>query len=106
MNKFDLALSDAGLFNIKGLNLLYPNYRQNGRYVYSFNCNGFHPSDLSAMLSLDNIAVRAGKLCAHPIVNKVSGGKGVLRISPGIYNTSGDIEKLVEGLCKAVKRLR
>ena len=57
------------------------------------------------MLSLDNIAVRAGKLCAHPIVNKVSGGKGVLRISPGIYNDKEDVEKLVEGLCKAVTRI-
>jgi selenocysteine lyase/cysteine desulfurase len=57
------------------------------------------------MLSLDNIAVRAGKLCAHPIVNRVSGGKGVLRVSPGIYTDKEDINNLVEGLCKAVKRL-
>lgn len=105
MSKMDLALSDAGLFDVKGLKLLYPNYRQNGRFVYSFRCEGYHPSDLSAMLSLDNIAVRAGKLCAHPIVNKVSGGKGVLRISPGIYNDKEDVEKLVEGLCKAVTRI-
>ena len=105
MNKVDLALSDAGLFNIKGLKLIYPNYRQNGRYVYSFVCDGYHPSDLSAMVSLDGIAIRAGKLCAHPIVNKLSGGKGVLRVSPGMYTETEDINKLVEGLCKAVKRL-
>ena len=105
MQKIDLALSDAGLFNIRGLKLLYPNYRQNGRYVYSFVCEGFHPSDLSAMASLDGIAVRAGKLCAHPIVNKVSGGKGVFRISPGIYNDQDDVTNLVEGLCKAVKKI-
>lgn len=105
MQKLDLALSDADLFNIKGLKLLYPNYRQNGRYVYSFVCEGFHPSDLSAMASLDGIAARAGKLCAHPIVNKVSGGKGVFRISPGIYNDQDDVTKLVEGLCKAVKKI-
>ena len=56
------------------------------------------------MLSLENIAVRAGKLCA-PIVNKVSGGKGVLRISPGVHNTQEDIELLVKGLWKVMKRL-
>jgi len=106
MNKIDLAMSDAGLFDIQGLDLIYPSYRQNGRYVYSFNCNGFHPSDLSAMISLDNIAVRAGKLCAHPIVNKVSGGKGVLRVSPGIYNDKEDIELLVKGLCKAITKIK
>ena len=101
----DFAMSDADIFNIKGLNFIYPSYRQNGRYVYTFTCEGYHPSDVSAFLGRENIAVRVGKLCAHPIVNKVSGGKGVLRISPGIYNTEEDIEKLSEGLCKAIKKL-
>ena len=101
----DFAMSDAEIFNIKGLNLIYPNYRQNGRYVYSFTCDGYHPSDLSALVGLDNIALRVGKLCAHPIVNKVSGGKGVVRISPGIYNTKQDIQKLSDSLCKAIKKL-
>ena len=101
----DLAMSDTDIFNIKGLNLIYPNYRQNGRYVYSFTCQGFHPSDLSVLVGFDNIALRVGKLCAHPIVNKVSGGKGVLRVSPGIYNTKEDIQKLSDSLCKAIKKI-
>jgi len=101
----DFALSDTDIFNIKGLELVYPNYRQNGRYVYTFNCKGFHPSDVSAYLGTQNIATRVGKMCAHPIVNKLSGGKGLLRISPGIYNTKEDIEKLSEGLCKAISKL-
>ncbi len=105
MNLIDFALGDAGLFDIKGLNFIYPNYRQNGRYVYSFLCDGFHPTDLSVMLSLNNIAVRAGKLCAHPIVNRISGGKGVIRFSPGIYTTQEDITKLVDGTCKAIQKL-
>jgi cysteine desulfurase/selenocysteine lyase len=43
-NKLDFAMSDTDIFNIKGLKLIYPNYRQNGRYVYSFVCDGYHPS--------------------------------------------------------------
>ena len=101
----DFAMSDTDIFNIKGLNLIYPSYRQNGRYVYSFTCDGFHPSDVSAFLGQDNIAVRVGKLCAHPIVNKVSRGKGVIRVSPGIYNTKEDIQKLSDSLCKIIKKL-
>ena len=101
----DFAMSETDIFNIKGLNLIYPAYRQNGRNVYSFTCQGYHPSDVSALVGLDNIAIRVGKLCAHPIVNKVSGGKGVLRVSPGIYNTKEDIQKLSESLCKAIKKL-
>ena len=101
----DFAMSDANIFNLKGFNLIYPSYRQNGRYVYSFTCDGYHPSDLSALVGLDNIALRVGKLCAHPIVNKVSGGKGVVRISPGIYTTKEDVQKLSESLCKAITKL-
>ena len=103
--KLDFAFSDTDIFNIKGLNLVYPNYRQNGRYVYTFTCDGYHPSDVSALVGLDDIAVRVGKLCAHPIVNKLSGGKGVIRISPGIYNNEEDIQKLSDGLCKAIQKL-
>jgi cysteine desulfurase/selenocysteine lyase len=103
--KLDFDMSDTDIFNIQGLKLIYPNYRQNGRYVYSFTCHGYHPSDVSALLGMDNIAVRVGKLCAHPIVNKVSGGKGVLRVSPGIYNTKEDLQKLSDSLCKAVAKL-
>lgn len=101
----DFAMSETNIFNIKGLNLIYPSYRQNGRNVYSFTCHGYHPSDVSALIGLDDVAVRVGKMCAHPIVNKVSGGKGVLRVSPGIYNTKEDIQKLSEALCKAIKKL-
>lgn len=105
LQELDLAMSDADIFNIKGLSLIYPNYRQNGRHVYSFTCEGYHPSDISAFVGLDNVALRVGKLCAHPIVNKVSGGKGVLRISTGIYNTQEDVYKLSESLCKAIQKL-
>ena len=100
-----VALSDAGLFNVKGLSVVYPSYGAHERNVFSFNCNNFHPSDLSAYLGIDDIAVRGGKLCAHPIVNKLSGGKGVLRISTACYNNDDDIIKLVDGLCKAISKI-
>lgn len=103
--ELDFAISDTDIFNIKGLNLVYPSYRQNGRYVYTFTCDSYHPSDVSALVGLDDIALRVGKLCAHPIVNKLSGGKGVIRVSPGIYNTKEDMHKLSEALCKAIKKL-
>jgi len=34
----DLAMSDTDVFNIKGLNLIDPNFRQYCSYVYSFTC--------------------------------------------------------------------
>ena len=63
-----------------------------------------HPSDIGAILGSRNVAVRAGKLCAHPCVNKYS-SKGVLRVSWSIYNTKEDCKLLVEELCKAIQKL-
>ncbi len=100
-----LCLSDAGLFDIDGLDIVYKSHGQHERNVYSFLVKDAHPSDISAMLGLDNVAIRVGKLCAHPYVNKLTDGKGILRVSTGVYNTEEDCKKLVESLCKAIKKL-
>jgi len=99
-------LSEAGLFDIPELRLT--NRRgvfSDCRNVFSFTSDKFHPSDISAFVGLDNVAVRVGKVCAHPIVNKVSGGKGIFRVSSHVYNTKEDCEKLVESIWKAIKKL-
>ena len=99
-------LSEAGLFDIPHLQLV--NRRgvfSDCRNVFSFTSDKFHPSDLSALIGLDNVAVRVGKVCAHPIVNKVSNGKGIFRVSTHVYNTKEDCEKLVESIWKAINRL-
>ena len=66
----------------------------------------FSPSDISILLGLDNVAIRVGKVCAHPYVNKLTDGKGILRVSTGVYNTEEDCEKLVKSLCKAMKKIK
>lgn len=103
LNKVSAYLEQEGLFNIPGLELLYPATTE-VRNVYSFRCTTAHPSDISAFLGLDNVAVRVGKVCSHPIVNKNS-NNGILRVSTHIYNTTEDCNKLVESLCKALKKL-
>lgn len=101
-----LCLSEQGLFNIDGLNLLYPDFGHHERNVYSFTLDDAHPSDISILLGLDNVAIRVGKVCAHPYVNKLTDGKGILRVSTGVYNTEEDCEKLVKSLCKAMKKIK
>jgi cysteine desulfurase/selenocysteine lyase len=96
-------LTYAGLFKIDGLELVYPS-RYETRNVFSFRCTKHHPSDISTLLGFDNVAVRVGKVCSHPIVNKNS-DNGILRVSTHIYNTKEDCEKLVESLCNAMKKL-
>lgn len=100
-------LKQAGLFDIPELKLICPDKglvtSNQCRNVYSFTSH-IHPADISAFLGLDNIAVRVGKVCAHPIVEKHS-NNGILRVSTHIYNNQQDCEKLVGSLCKAIQKL-
>lgn len=101
--ELQLMLRDKGLFHIEGLELIYP-LSPDVQNVFSFRCTKAHPADISALLGLDNVAVRVGKVCSHPIVNKNS-SNGILRVSTHIYNTEEDCDKLVDSLWKAVKKL-
>ena len=71
--------------------------------VLSFVCQS-HPGDLGALLGNNGVAVRTGKLCAHPLVNRLS-EKGVLRLSWHVYNTDEDCEKLMDELWKITQKL-
>ncbi len=63
-----------------------------------------HPGDIGALLGNNNVAVRTGKLCAHPLVNRLS-SKGVLRVSWHVYNTNEDCELLMKELWKTINKL-
>lgn len=109
LNTVERYLIDAGLYDIKHLTPVHRQFDLAGLNkstlnIASFTSQKIHPSDIGALLGTRDVAVRAGKLCAHHIVNKLS-DKGVLRISWGIYNTKEDCVKLVDELCKATNRL-
>ncbi len=44
------------------------------------------------------IGVRDGKFCAHPLMDRVNGGRNALRASFGLASTTEDIDRFVEGL--------
>lgn len=108
LSELNQYLSDAGLFDIPNMVPVCKQRSLNGiqssSNIHSFILNGVHPSDVGALLGNNNVAVRAGKLCAHPYVNALS-SNGVLRVSLGVYNTEQDCKKLVEELWNAMKRL-
>jgi cysteine desulfurase / selenocysteine lyase len=58
---------------------------------------GGHAHDISTILDQKGIAVRAGHHCAHPLMEHL-GVTATARASFGLYNTTGEIDKLVEGL--------
>jgi selenocysteine lyase/cysteine desulfurase len=63
-----------------------------------------HPGDIGAILGNNNVAVRTGKLCAHPFVNRLS-ERGVLRVSWHVYNTDKDCENLMDELWKTIQKV-
>ena len=73
--------------------------------VLSFDHPTIHPHDFAMLLDEANIAVRAGKACSDILMQKLRLGRGVVRISFGIYTTTKDIDKFMNGYQKVIERL-
>ncbi len=65
--------------------------------VLSIVMDGVHPHDAGTVLDARGIAVRAGHHCAQPLMRRF-GVTATLRASFGAYNTSEEVDALVEGL--------
>jgi cysteine desulfurase/selenocysteine lyase len=59
-----------------------------------------HPHDLASILDREGIAIRAGHHCAQPLM-EYYGVPATARASFYVYNTEGEVDKLVEALFKA-----
>ncbi len=71
--------------------------------VVSFVVDGVAPGLVAAYLSAEHgIAVRDGKFCAHPLVDRVAGPTGAVRASLGLGSTAEDVDRLVEALRELV----
>ncbi|MDL5244453.1 cysteine desulfurase [Leptospira weilii] len=67
--------------------------------VISFNFPGVHPHDVGTILDEEGIAIRVGHHCAQPFM-AFKNIPGTCRASLYLYNTKGDIDRLIEGLIK------
>lgn len=72
--------------------------------IVSFNIKGIHYTDLAQILDQQGVALRAGHLCAQPLLRRL-GAPGVLRASFSIYNTEEDVDKLILAIEKGRKLL-
>jgi cysteine desulfurase / selenocysteine lyase len=91
----------ARLSEVEGLQILGPPPEQRGGLV-AFTLGNVHPHDLSAILDGDGIAIRAGHHCAQPIHERL-GIVASARASFYLYNTVDEIDRLAEGLAKAIE---
>ncbi|HMP89610.1 MAG TPA: cysteine desulfurase [Kiritimatiellia bacterium] len=67
----------------------------------SFSLEGVHPHDVAHFLDQDGVAVRAGHMCAQPLIRKM-GETALSRASLYFYNNHEDIDAMIESL-KRVK---
>lgn len=65
--------------------------------VFSFLVNNIHHLDMGTLLDQLGIAVRTGHHCAEPLMQRL-GVSGVVRASLAFYNTTEEIDRLVEGI--------
>lgn len=90
------------LRTIEGLRLIGDAEHRSG--AISFLIGNTHPSDVGVLLDQQGIAVRTGHHCTQPLMDRFE-CPGTVRASLAFYNTTEEIDKLVEGVRKAVTLL-
>ena len=93
------TLRDYARDRLEGLNWLQLYGRSAGKgAIFSFNLEGgAHPHDISTIVDRKGVAVRAGHHCAQPLMTHL-GVTATCRASFGLYNTTSEIDVLVESL--------
>ena len=98
-----LAYATEQLEQIEGLRII--GRAKQKISVISFVIDGTHPQDIGILLDNRGIAVRTGNHCAQPLMERLC-IRGTTRASFAMYNTMEEVDRLIEGLHKAVKLLK
>jgi cysteine desulfurase / selenocysteine lyase len=65
--------------------------------IFSFSMQGAHAHDISTILDQKGVAVRAGQHCAGPLMAHL-GLNATCRASFGLYNTTAEVDVLIDAL--------
>lgn len=90
------------LAQIEGLQLIGTAPDKAG--VQSFVIDDIHPHDLGTVLDHKGVAIRTGHHCAMPVMD-FFGVPGTARASLAFYNTTGEIDQLIDALAVAREML-
>lgn len=96
----DYALEQ--LAEVPGLRVFGPPRGPGRLGPVSFEIEGIHAHDVSEILDRHGVAVRAGHHCAQPLMDRL-GIAATARASFGVYTTTEEIDRLVDGLEDARK---
>ena len=83
--------------NIKGLKLIGTAGEKAS--ILSFTLENIHPHDIGTILDHEGIAIRAGHHCAMPVMDHFQ-IPATARASFAFYNTSAEVDQLIQGLYK------
>lgn len=72
--------------------------------VISFDIPGIHPHDICQLLDSEGVALRGGHHCAQPLMERF-GLAGTTRASLALYSGDDDVDALLAGLDRAIRRL-
>lgn len=70
--------------------------------IVSFTVDGMHPHDIAQVLDAHKVEVRAGHMCAQPLLRRL-GVPAVSRASFAPYNQPSDVDALLAGVRAAQK---
>jgi cysteine desulfurase/selenocysteine lyase len=98
-----LARATAEISAIRGVRLIGTAAEKAS--VLSFVVEGIHPHDLGTILDREGVAIRAGHHCTQPLMARF-GVPATARASMAIYNTMAEIDRLTDGVRKAIEVFR
>ena len=85
------------LSEVPGLTVFGPPAGADREGIVSFELDGIHPHDVAEILDRHGVAVRAGHHCNQILMERL-GVPALTRASFGVYNTTDEVDRLVEGL--------
>ena len=105
IHRHEVALTSyllKGLAAIDDIRIIGPDTTELRGGSISFTLGDIHPHDLGQYLDSQGIAVRTGHHCAWPLTRKL-GVPATTRASVYLYNTTDDLDCLIEGVQGARK---
>ncbi|OBJ74105.1 cysteine desulfurase [Mycobacterium sp. 1274756.6] len=96
-----VAAALDGLAGVDGVRIIGPAGLAERGSPVSFVVDGVHAHDVSQVLDDDGVAVRVGHHCAMPLHRRF-GIAATARASFAVYNTAEEVDRLVDGVRRAV----
>jgi cysteine desulfurase/selenocysteine lyase len=108
IRKHEISLNSYALSELEKIpevKIVGPKDPEKRAGLMAFTVDGIHAHDMASVLNSMGVAVRSGYHCAIPL-HKQLNITATTRASYYLYNDTSDVDKLIEGIHKALKLLK